>query len=103
MASKTYKHEIDWKKTFQNKGSTSHFSHKPDIPVRSFLDLHMVLNKYIRCCCQSKQYRGHMRTLELVKEDMDRNLDIIVLMRRIRAHGTCLEFLLSKGDRNLMS
>ena len=42
-------------------------------------------------------------TLSLVKEDMDRNLDILVILRRLRAHGTCIDFMMDTQKRNLCS
>jgi hypothetical protein len=37
---------------------------------------------------------AYIRTLELVKKDVLRSMDLLVILRRLRAHGTALSFLL---------
>ena len=59
---------------------------------------------YVWCrCCVSKKKTTYLRTLDLVKKDIERNLDVLVVLRRLRAHGTGLTFLLDGKITSLIT
>ena len=51
------------------------------------------------CCKSSTKFYAHKDTLEVVQKDIKQRLDLLVLLRRLRAYGACLTFLLNAKTR----
>jgi hypothetical protein len=60
----------------------------------------MAFKDFILCCCSNKTNKAYLETLVTVRKDIEHNLDIITVLRRLRAHGNCLNFLLDARTRN---
>ena len=70
-----------------------------EIKIPKCIDMWQLSN-ICRCCCKEKRYLKYRKTLDIVQEDIDHNLDLLTVIRRLRAHGTCLNFLLDAKTLN---
>jgi hypothetical protein len=61
------------------------------------------LGGLLNCCCPSKKRLAYEKTLDFVKADIEKNLDLLTVMRRLRSHGTALNFLLDGKLCNLIT
>jgi hypothetical protein len=46
------------------------------------------------------KFNRYSKKLKIVQSDVAANLDVVSLMRRLRAHGECLTYLLDKPVRD---
>ena len=53
----------------------------------------------IVCCCKRNKYVDYYDALKVVNHDVDRNLDIITLLRRLRMHGMALSLSNDKATK----
>jgi len=63
---------------------------KDEIPIPRCLSIWQFYNTYVNCCCRTQAYRDYQNTLEIVEQDMFRNLDLLDLLRRLKMHGFAL-------------
>jgi len=57
------------------------------------------LNEFMICCCKRKSYKKYMKTLEKAATDVDRTMDLVRFLRRVRMHGIILTILAPKPVR----
>ena len=56
----------------------------------------MLLNEFICCCCKTKAYRDYKKMTEKVQNDLEKSLDLVTHIKRMRMHGIALGILMSK-------
>lgn len=69
-----------------------------NIPIIRHLDWIQLYNLII-CCCKRNWYVDYQNALKTVNHDVDRNLDIITILRRLRMHGMALTLTNDKATR----
>jgi len=55
------------------------------------------------CGCKSQAFRNYEETLAVVNKDLNRNLDMIDVIRRLKMHGFALTSQLNKLSRKFIS
>lgn len=75
--------------------------HEP-IPIPKNLELTRCYTT-IFCCLKPKWYKKYESNLKTVSRDQNENLDILNLMRRMRAHGFAISTLLEPLVLTLVS
>ena len=58
------------------------------------------LQWFCNCCYQNKRQKAYFETLKAVENDVQHRLDILAILRRLRSHGNCINFLLDAKTRN---
>ena len=58
---------------------------------------------FICSCCKKRYHRKYNETIDLVKEDVSQNLNIITVFKRLRMHGFALETLVAAKKRSLLA
>ena len=74
-----------------------------DIPIPASLDWHQFVNSVVIPCCKRPWYKSYKRTLKKVTKDVDRQLDLVSVVRRLRMHGLALTALLNAAQRTFSS
>jgi hypothetical protein len=69
------------------------------IQIPKKLEMHYFLNEFVLCCCKRAWYKEYNRVIGITKADVDKNVDILVFLRRFRMHGIALTLLLGKLGR----
>jgi len=54
-------------------------------------------------CCRGRYWNTYMATLASVEDDMKEQMDMVQLIRRIRAHGFALSMLFDSKTLKLIS
>jgi hypothetical protein len=73
------------------------------VPINAYYDWHDFFFSYIACCFKPAWYNEYFDTLTTVDTDIDRTLDIVTLLRRLRMHGIALSMLTNHTERNLIA
>jgi len=66
------------------------------LSIPPYFEWQMIYNQIFRCACKTRWYTNYHDSLETVKTDLNRNLDILTLLRRLKMHGLALSVLLDK-------
>ena len=62
------------------------YLNEEDIPIPPCLGCRQILNA-VFCCCPSKHHVAYTRTLELVKKDVHRSMDILAVLLQWMVNG----------------
>jgi hypothetical protein len=75
------------------------------IEIPECFDWHHLKTLLTSCCCCSrcvpKSVREYERKIEGIDDDLDRSLDIISYVKKLRMHGLALSVLLSHTEREV--
>jgi len=97
------RHDMEYAQKLAGKGRHQKFASRfKIIPVPPCLDC--VAFVYGICfCCKPKWFRDYEEALKEVDKDIDRSLDVVDFMRRLRMHGFALTSFLQQNQRKFIS
>jgi hypothetical protein len=72
------------------------------IPIPSYLDWNQLWFSVISCC-PAKWYVDYKDALNVVHYDLEKSLDILTMLRRLRMHGMALSMLVEKETKILIA
>ena len=84
-------------KSYEKKLNPSSQEHEIPFEAPRFLEFWSFLSNFCcRCCLKKTAWVKYKEALKKVEFDIDMNLDITVVLRRLRMHGLVLNFLLTE-------
>jgi hypothetical protein len=74
-----------------------------DILIPKCLECHYFMNTFIICCRKRKWFVEYEKQINNAKFDINRNLDLVSFLKRLRMHGVALTILFDKPSRYFVS
>ena len=73
------------------------------IPIPFGLNIVQLMYTFCFCFCRRDWYREYLKTLVIVNKDIDKGLDILNLLRRLRMHGFGVATMFKEDERKFIA